>query len=188
MAWESESWQRFLETAVQIASGKRHDWRNLFLLYPYDPADEKEALLGAQLARARLPDGSITTEVISWGGYSAAFLKTQGFLRLPLNQPEEFQRLELNLADRLPEYLADRTQQALNGRTKSHIVFVVRTGAIYPFTTISQTLAVCEMRKIGATLAVLGPGHVTDRGRSFGLLTGPAHSGYPALIVGPAYE
>jgi ABC-type antimicrobial peptide transport system ATPase subunit len=53
------------------------------------------------------------------------------------------------------------------------MVFVVRTGAIYPFTTISQTLAVCEMRKIGATLAVLGPGKVTDRGRSFGLLTGP---------------
>ena len=51
MAWESESWQRFLDTAVQIASGKRHDWRNLFLLYPYDPADEREALVGAQLAR-----------------------------------------------------------------------------------------------------------------------------------------
>jgi len=96
--------------------------------------------------------------------------------------------LELNLAERLPEYLADRTQQALEGRSKTHIVFVVRTGAIYPFTTISQTLAVCEMRKIGATLAVLGPGHVTDRGRSFGLLTGPAHPGYPALIVGPTSE
>ena len=86
MAWESESWQRFLDTAVQIASGKRHDWRNLFLLYPYDPADEKEALVGAQRARSRLADGSITTEVISWGGYAAAFLKTQGFLRLPLNR------------------------------------------------------------------------------------------------------
>ena len=96
--------------------------------------------------------------------------------------------MELNLADRLPEYLADRTQQALEGRPKSHIAFVVRTGAIYPFTTISQTLAVCEMRKIGATLAVLGPGHVTDRGRSFGLLTGPAHPGYPALIVGPTSD
>lgn len=188
MAWESESWQRFLDTAVQIASGKRHDWRNLFLLYPYDPADEREALLGAQLARSALRVGSITTEVISWGAYTAAFLKTQGFLRLTLSQPDEFRRLELNLADRLPEYLADRTQQALEGRTKSHIAFVVRTGAIYPFTTISQTLAGCEMRKIGATLAVLGPGHVTDRGRSFGLLTGPAHSGYPALIVGPVYE
>jgi len=113
MAWESESWQRFLGTAVQIASGKRHDWRNLFLLYPYDPADEKEALLEAQLARARLADGSITTEVISWGAYAAAFLKNQGFLRLPLNEPDEFRRLECNLADRLPEYLADRTQEAL---------------------------------------------------------------------------
>jgi hypothetical protein len=188
MAWESESWQRFLDTAVQIASGKRHDWRNLFLLYPYDPADEKEALVGAQHARAALADGSITTQVISWGGYAAAFLKSQGFLRLPLNRPEEIRRLELNLADRLPEYLADRTQQALEGRPKSHIAFVVRTGAIYPFTTISQTLAVCEMRKIGATLAVLGPGHVSDRGRSFGLLTGPAHPGYPALIVGPTSD
>ena len=159
MAWESESWQRFLDTAVQIASGKRHDWRNLFLLYPYDPADEKEALLGAQLARSRLADGSITSEVISWGGYAAAYLKDRGFLRLPLNQPEEFRRLELNLADRLPEYLADRTQKALDGRPKSHIAFIVRTGAIYPFTTISQTLAVCEMRKTGATLAVLCPWH-----------------------------
>ena len=84
--------------------------------------------------------------------------------------------------------MADRTQQALDGRPRTHIVFVVRTGAIYPFTTISQTLAVCEMRKIGATLAVLGPGHVTDRGRSFGLLNGPAHPGYPALIVGPTSE
>ncbi len=188
MAWESESWHRFLETAVQVASGKRHDWRNLFLLYPYDPADEKEALLAAQQARAQLADGSITTQVISWGGYAAEFLKTRGFLRLPLNGPDEFRRLEINLADRLPEYLADRTEQALAGRPKSHIAFVARTGAVYPFTTISQTLAVCEMRKIGATLAVLGPGHVTDRGRSFGLLTGPAHPGYPALIVGPASD
>jgi len=188
MAWESETWQRFLDTAVQIASGKRHDWRNLFLLYPYDPADEKEALVGVQLALSRLADGFITTEVISWGAYAAAFLKNQGFLRLPLNKPDEYRRLELNLAERLPEYLADRTQQALEGRSKTHIVFVVRTGAIYPFTTISQTLAVCEIRKIGATLAVLGPGHVTDRSRSFGLLTGPAHPGYPALIVGPTSE
>jgi len=188
MAWESESWQRFLDTAVQIASGKRHDWRNLFLLYPYDPAEEKEALIAAQRARVLLADGPITTEVISWGAYAAHFLETQGFLRLPLNGPDEYRRLELNLADRLPEYLADRTEQAMRGRVKSHIVFVVRSGAIYPFTTISQTLAVCEMRKIGATLAVLGPGHITDRGRSFGLLTGPTHPGYPALIVGPTSD
>ena len=91
MAWESESWQRFLDTAMQIASGKRHDWRNLFLLYPYEPADEKEALIDVQLARAGLADGSITTEVISWGAYSAAFLKTQGFLRLPLNERRRIQ-------------------------------------------------------------------------------------------------
>jgi len=188
MAWESESWQRFLDTAGQIASGKRHDWRNRFLLYPYDPADEREALLEAHNARSRLVDGSITTEVISWGAYAAAFLKNQGFLRLPLNEPDEYRRLELNLADRLPEYLADRTEQTLEGRSGTHIVFVVRTGAIYPFTTISQTLAVCELRKIDATLAVLGPGHVTDRGRSFGLLNSPAHPGYPALIVGPISE
>jgi hypothetical protein len=126
--------------------------------------------------------------VISWGSFVAAYLKSQRFLRLSLSRPEEFQRMEMNLADRLPEYLADRTHQAVEGRPRTHIVFVVRAGAIYPFTTISQTLAVCEMRKIGATLAVLGPGHVADRGRAFGLLTGATHPGYPALIVGPATE
>jgi hypothetical protein len=188
MAWESEAWQRFLDTAVQMASGKRQDWRNLFLLYPYDPADEREALLAVQQARAQLAVGSITTGVISWGGYMATFLRSQGFLKLPLNTQDEYRRLELNLASRLPEYLADRTEQALAGRTKTHVAFVVRTGAIYPFTTISQTLAVCETRKIAATLAVLGPGQVSDRGQSFGLLSGPAHSGYPALIVGPTCE
>jgi hypothetical protein len=188
MAWESESWQRFLGTAVQIATGKRHDWRNLFLLFPYEPTDEREALLEVQNARSRLADGSITTEVISWGAYVASFLKTQGFLRLNLSRPDEYRRLELNLTDRLPEFLADRTQQALGGQPRTHIAFIVRTGAIYPFTTISQTLAVCETRKIGATLAVLGPGHVSDRGRSFGLLAGPPHPGYPALIVGPVSE
>ena len=67
MAWESESWQRFLDTAVQIATGKRHDWRNLFLLYPYDPADEKEALVSVQRALSQLANAFITTEVISWG-------------------------------------------------------------------------------------------------------------------------
>ncbi len=188
MAWESEAWQRFLDAAVQIASGRRHDWRNLFLLYPYEPAEEKEALVQVQRARAGLAEGPITTQVISWGAYTANFLKTQGFLRLPLKGADEYRRLELNLADRLPENLADRTQQALEGRSKTHIVFVVRAGAIYPFTTISQTLAVCETRKLGATLAVLGPGHVTDRGRAFGLLNGPAHPGYPALIVGPTSD
>jgi len=157
-------------------------------LSPYEPTDEREALLEVQNARSRLADGSITTEVISWGAYVALFLKTQGFLRLNLSRPDEYRRLELNLTDRLPEFLADRTQQALGGQPRTHIAFVVRTGAIYPFTTISQTLAVCETRKIGATLAVLGPGHVSDRGRSFGLLAGPPHPGYPALIVGPISE
>jgi hypothetical protein len=188
MAWESKSWQCFLDTAVQIASGKRHDWRNLFLLYPYDPADDREALLRAQRARTELAAGSITTQVISWGGYAAAFLKSQGFLKLALKRPEDIRRLELNLAERLPEYLADRTEQALKGRPKSHIAFIVRTGAIYPFTTISQTLSACEKRRIGATLAILGPGRVADRGQSFGLLTGPTHSGYPATIVGPTFD
>ena len=147
---------------------------------PYEPADEKEALLERPAcplaARGRLNHhrGDLLGGVCRF-----AFLKTQGFLRLPLSRPDEYRRLELNLADRLPEYLADRTQQALEGQPKSHIAFVVRTGAIYPFTTISQTLAVCETRKIGATLAVLGPGHVTDRGRSFGLLAGPRASRLP---------
>src|SRR5437868_6790281 len=106
MAWQSESWQRFLETAVQIASGKRHDWRNLFLLVPYEPACEKEALVEEHNASLRIADGSITTEVISWGTFVASYLKTQGFLRLPLSRPDEYRRLEINLADRLPEYLA----------------------------------------------------------------------------------
>ena len=116
--------------------------------------------------------------MISWGGYAAAFLRSQGFLRLPLDRPDEIRRLELNLADRLPDYLADRTQQAwMDGRSRTSPSSC--GPADYPFTTISQTLAVCELRKIGATLAVLGPGHVTDRGRSFGLLTGPAASRLP---------
>lgn len=129
---------------MQIASGKRHDWRNLFLLYPYEPADEREALIHVQRARAGLTSGSITTQVVSWGAYTADFLKSRGFVRLPLKDADEYRRLERNLAERLPEHLADRTEQALQGRPRTHVVFVVRTGAIYPFTTISQTLAVCE--------------------------------------------
>ena len=188
MAWDNEWWNRFLEIAVQIASGRRHDWRNSFLLYPYEPADEPDALVQVQNASRRVSGNQITTQVISWGVYVATFLKNQGFLRRSVNTADESHRLQQNLAARLPEFLAENTERDLRGQPRAHIAFIVRTGAVFPFTTISQTLAACERREIGATLAVLGPGRTADRGRSFGLLTGPPHPGYPALIVGPTDE
>jgi hypothetical protein len=185
MPWDNESWHRFLDTVVQIATGRRHDWRNSFVLYPYDPRDERDALVEVQNALPGVTARQLTAEVLSWGASLAGFLRQQGFLRLPVSSEDEARRLQHNLADRLPEHLADSTEQALHGEGRTHVAFIVRTGAIYPFTTISQTLAACERRAIHATLAILGPGRVTDQGRSFGLLNGPPHPGYPALIVGP---
>lgn len=183
MPWEVESWQRFLDNVVQIAMGRRHDWRNSFLLFPYEPAAEAEALVQVQNALPRIAVPPVTAEVLSWGVFLASFLKKQGFLRRPVSTIEEANRLQQNLATRLPEYLAQSTSQALAGKPRTHVAFVVRTGAIFPFTTISQTLAVCERLNVHATLAVLGPGRVTDQGRAFGLLSGQPHSGYPALII-----
>jgi hypothetical protein len=187
MSWDVEAWRRFLDTAVQIATGRRHDWRNSYLLYPYEPAAEAEALVQVQNALPRVTAPPVTAEVLSWGAFFGEFLKRQGFLRRAVTTAEEAERLQQNLMTRLPEYLAESTSKALAGRTRSHVVFVVRTGAIFPFTTISQTLAACERRQVPATLAVLGPGRVTDQGRAFGLLSGVPHPGYPALIVGPSH-
>jgi hypothetical protein len=186
MSWDVESWQCFLDTAVQIATGRRHDWRNAFLLYPYEPAAEAEALVQVQNALPRIAVPPVTAEVLSWGAFLATFLKKHGFLRRPVATAEEAERLQQNLATRLPEYLAESTFQALAGKLRTHVAFIVRTGAIFPFTTVSQTLAACERREVRATLAVLGPGRVTDQGRAFGLLSGQPHPGYPALIVGRA--
>lgn len=183
MSWDVESWQRFLDTAVQIATGRRHDWRNSFLLYPYEPAAEAEALVRVQNALPPIAVAPVTAEVLSWGGFLAAFLKKQGFLRHAVATAEQAERLQQNLVTRLPEYLAQSTCDALAGKSRTHVAFIVRTGAIFPFTTISQTLATCERLEVRATLAVLGPGRVTDQGRSFGLLSGLPHPGYPALIV-----
>jgi Domain of unknown function (DUF1788) len=185
MSWDTESWDRFLDAAVQIARGRRHDWRNSFVLYPYDPSEELNALLEVQKALPKMATSPLTAEALSWGSFVASFLKTQGFLRRPVSSEEESRRLEHNLANRLPEHLAECTEQALQDKGRTHIAFIVRTGAIFPFTTVSQTLAACERRAIRATLAILGPGRVSDQGRSFGLLNGPPHPGYPALIVGP---
>ncbi len=185
MPWHAESWSRFVETAVQIATGRRHDWRNSFLLYPYDATCEAQALLEVQRALPTLNTGAVTTSAISWGAILADFLKQQGFLSQSATRPNEVERLQRNLATRLPDFLAERTQQALAGKPRSHIAFIVRTGALFPFTTISQALVACERHNVVATLAVLGPGHLTDQGKSFGLLTGTPHTGYPALIVGP---
>jgi hypothetical protein len=113
----------------------------------------------------------------------ADFLRNQGFLRRAVRDPTESGLLQQNLVARLPQVLAEHTQKALEGKPRSHIAFIVRTGAIFPFATISQTLAACEQRDIRATLAVLGPGRLADRGRSFALLSGEPHPGYPALIV-----
>jgi hypothetical protein len=122
------------------------------------------------------------------GAYVAEFVRRQGILRLGVRDSEARERLQQNLATQLPEALADRTLTDLQGKPRTHVVFVVRTGALFPFATISQTLSLCEQRDIRATLAILGPGHVADQGRSFGLLRGTPHPGYPALIVGPALE
>ena len=183
MSWDNDGWKLFLDTTVEIATGRRHDWRNSFLLYPYDPADEQEALIQVQNAPAIVSSHGITTEVISWGGYIADFLKNQGFLRRPVRDQTESERLQQNLIARLPQFLAESTRKALEGKPRNHIAFIVRAGAIFPFATISQTLAACEQRDIRATLAVLGPGRVADQGRSFALLNGDPHPGYPALIV-----
>jgi hypothetical protein len=184
MPWDVESWDHFLDTTVQIATGRRHDWRNSFLLYPYDPTAEAEALVQVQNALPRITIPPVTTEVLSWGALMAAFLRKQGFLRSTVASAQEAERLQQNLVVRLPEQLAESTSQALAGKPRTHVAFIVRTGAIFPFTTVSQTLAACERRALQATLAVLGPGRVADQGRAFGLLTGVPHSGYPALIVG----
>src|ERR1700757_2983173 len=134
MSWDDESWQRFLDTAVQIATGRRHDWRNSFLLYPHDPAAEAEALVRVQNALARVATPPVTAEVLSWGAFVAAFLKKQGFLRLNISTPAEVERLQQNLSTRLPEQIADSTNQALAGKPRTHVAFVVRTGALFPFT------------------------------------------------------
>ncbi|HYT89315.1 MAG TPA: BREX protein BrxB domain-containing protein [Gemmataceae bacterium] len=185
MSWDNEAWERFLDTVVQIAQGRRHDWRNSFVLHPYDPGAERDALVAVHNARSRIEACQLTFEVLSWGAFVADFLRKQGFLRQSVSSEDDSARLQRNLANRLPEYLAERTEQALQGKGRTHVAVIVRTGAIFPFTTTSQTLAACESRRVQATLAVLGPGRVTDRGRSFGLLNGPPHPGYPALIVAP---
>src|SRR5262249_5921982 len=140
MSWDNESWQGFLDTAVQIATGRRHDWRNSFLLYAYDPADEGEALVEVQNALPKVRVPPVTAEVVSWGALVAAFLKMQGFLRGTVATDEEAERLEQNLTARLPEFLAQRTCEALAGKPRTHVAFIVRTGALFPFTTTSQVL------------------------------------------------
>jgi hypothetical protein len=183
MSWDSEAWQAFLDTAVQIATGRRHDWRNSFVLFPYEAADEAEALVQVQNAMPRIAVPPVTTEALSWGAMVAGFFRKQGFLRRPATTPEEVERLQQNLMTRLPEQLAERTHRALAGKPRTHVAFIVRTGALFPFTTISQTLTACERLPLRATLAVLGPGRVADQGRAFGLVTGQPHPGYPALII-----
>jgi putative transposase len=161
MPWQPEPWRRFIDTAVQIATGRRHDWRNSFLLFPYDPACEARALLEVQRTIPTLGP-PLSTSLLSWGTYLGDFLRQQGFLRQSADRPEEADRLQRNLANRLPEYLADRTRQALDGKPRTHIAFVLRTGALFPFTTISQVRVACERLNVQSTLAVLGPGHLRE--------------------------
>lgn len=186
MSWDNDSWQRFLDTAVQIATGRRHDWRNSYLLYAYDPEDEAEALIQVQNALPKVQVPPVTAEVLSWGALVATFLRKQGFLRRTVVTDEEAERLEQNLTSRLPEFLAECTSQALAGKPRTHVAFIVRTGALFPFTTTSQVLTACETAQVRATLALLAPGRLADQGRSFGLLTGSPHSGYPAMLLGRA--
>ena len=131
MSWDNDGWQLFLKTAVDIATGRRHDWRNSYLLYPYDPADEQEALIQVQNAPAIVSSPGITTEVLSWGGYMADFLKNPGFLRRPVRDQTESDRLQQNLVARLPQFLAESTQKALDGKPRSHIAFIVRTARFF---------------------------------------------------------
>src|SRR4051812_16445031 len=128
MPWNHESWRRFLDTAVQIATGRRHDWRNSFLLYPYDPAEEVKALLEVQRALPALTaQVALGTSALSWGAYAADFLRRQGFLRQTAAAPEDAARLQRNLERRLPEQIAASTRQALDGKPRGHVAFIVRT-------------------------------------------------------------
>lgn len=176
MTWNRERFSEFQRRVKECVQGRRPASGTTFFLYVYDPTEERRCIENMKQFASTLQRDGHTVHIVWTGQLMARILAKRGYAPEVLREIEGKSRERLldpssglsrpkgGLADDLAEALLKGMHEApsLSGGSQDEVVFLLRTGALYPFIHISQIMSKLE-NETDRTLCIAFPGSLDPR-------------------------
>ena len=160
MSWDEAKFNRFVEATLRMARGELPGYGYPHVVFPYAPEDEMRCIAEIRSMPARLSQSGFRSKLLP-----VASLVTRAnirYARRGLQEAEDYQRLEADLADPHDGVVA-KTARLCAGEIGAAgpddtVIILCRLGALYPFGHVSGLLDAIYRAGIRNTLAVAYPG------------------------------
>jgi len=190
MHWNKNSFQELVDRVIQSLKGRLSPVGVPFYIYVYNPKEETKCIREFQSFAKWLRNQGFRIQVIYMGRILATILRdTPYFSPQGKNLEKQYrEKLRKEFSNKLPEKISHCLLEGIPGQFDpirgediSTGVFLLRTGALFPFVHVSEILAHLE-NQTHATVVVPFPG--SREGAKLRFLNETESRYYRAVILG----